>query len=573
METRQTRTNSKATPARQQAKRYAIYARVSTQEQGKGQYPSCDSQLEELQDFCKRNGWEVFEAIKDEGHRAGTLRRPGLTRLRWLVEAEEIDGIVCTWYNRLIGSRDFYVLDKEFKAHNVKFVTVHDPTDRNTASGRLLESMLVTIKTFENEQVAEKVRTKMRQRSEKGLWNGGPVLFGCIRDPQSQRLLLDPEKAPLVPEIFQTYVDTASDFAVRDWFQARQIPSPGGKSVWPISTIHNLLKNRRYVGEVELNKQNRELDDVPEHEAFRVVATPHEPLVSKELFEMAQAIRQEKATNSPNRKGRPRDYSQNQCNRVFPLQGSLYCSVCGHAMTPYYAVHKAGREKSGKLRRKDSYFYYYVCALQQMKGRSYCKHSNRVSARVSESWIVDRIKDVVTGEDVLEKSFAMARAKCESDLLPQQQEAQMLRQGLRENQAKIDNLIDFISSGSVSGDLMALLNGKATELRLERQRLLSVQRNLSQSLAPLGEYADSLPLRETLGQFVTLAEAAEPEEMQRLLRTMVQRIEWSPDGNHAVDFYALPSFQNKRHRTQKAEHDVESYSALGFERNIPNDSP
>ena len=87
METRQTRTNSKATPARQQAKRYAIYARVSTQEQGKGQYPSCDSQLEELQDCCKRNGWEFFEAIKDEAHCAGTLSRPGLTRLRWLVEA------------------------------------------------------------------------------------------------------------------------------------------------------------------------------------------------------------------------------------------------------------------------------------------------------------------------------------------------------------------------------------------------------------------------------------------------------------------------------------------------------
>jgi len=110
-------------------------------------------------------------------------------------------------------------------------------------------------------------------------------------------------------------------------------------------------------------------------------------------------------------------------------------------------------------------------------------------------------------------------------------------------------------------------------LRLERQRLLTTQRKLNQSLAPLGEYADSLPIRETLGQFVTLAEEAEPEEMQRLLRTMVQKIEWSPEGNHSVNFYALPSVQNSRHRMQKAEYDSTSCSALGFERNIPNDSP
>jgi DNA invertase Pin-like site-specific DNA recombinase len=73
-----------------------LYARVSTQEQTKGQYPSCDSQIEELETYCQAKGWEVYDRIKDEGHRAGTLKRPGLTHLRWLVETNQVDGVICT---------------------------------------------------------------------------------------------------------------------------------------------------------------------------------------------------------------------------------------------------------------------------------------------------------------------------------------------------------------------------------------------------------------------------------------------------------------------------------------------
>ena len=48
-------------------KRMALYARVSTQEQTKGQYPSCESQIEELEAHCRAKGWHVEASIKDEG--------------------------------------------------------------------------------------------------------------------------------------------------------------------------------------------------------------------------------------------------------------------------------------------------------------------------------------------------------------------------------------------------------------------------------------------------------------------------------------------------------------------------
>src|SRR5687768_16254559 len=87
-------------------KRMLLYARVSTEEQTEGNYPSCDSQIEELEAVCQKTGWRASRIIKDEGYSAGSLRRPGLTEARWLVQSSEIDGVMCTWYDRLTRSRE-----------------------------------------------------------------------------------------------------------------------------------------------------------------------------------------------------------------------------------------------------------------------------------------------------------------------------------------------------------------------------------------------------------------------------------------------------------------------------------
>lgn len=68
----------------------ALYARVSSDEQTRGNYPSCSSQVEELEAACKASGWLAHRIIKDEGFSAGSLKRPGLSELRWLIEAGEV---------------------------------------------------------------------------------------------------------------------------------------------------------------------------------------------------------------------------------------------------------------------------------------------------------------------------------------------------------------------------------------------------------------------------------------------------------------------------------------------------
>ncbi len=98
-----------------------LYARVSTEEQTRGNYPSCDSQVEELEAECRRNGWEAYRIIKDEGFSAGSLRRPGLTQMRWLVQSGEVQGVICTWYDRLTRSREFLYLGQRVQGAQRRF--------------------------------------------------------------------------------------------------------------------------------------------------------------------------------------------------------------------------------------------------------------------------------------------------------------------------------------------------------------------------------------------------------------------------------------------------------------------
>lgn len=246
----------------------------------------------------------------------------------------------------------------------MEFVTLHDTTDTKTASGRFMESMLVAAKTYEREQTSEKVRSKMRMRSEKGMWNGGPIPFGFVQVDNSRTIAPDPEKRSIINEMFRIYIETGSDFKVRDWLKAHQISTREGRPQWQVSTLCKLLTNRRYIAQIEFNRQSKGLEELPEADRYGVVPAPYEPMVPVDIFETARKIRQEKATASPHRVGRPRSYSQTQCQRPYPLQGLIVCRHCGHALAPWYVRHKAGEEKSGKKRKNDSYIHYTTtCAL------------------------------------------------------------------------------------------------------------------------------------------------------------------------------------------------------------------
>ena len=83
-----------------------LYARVSGEEQAKKGY-SLPDQRQALREWAKDEGYEVLEEIADEGWSGAYLERPGLDRVRDLVEAGGVSIVAALFRDRI--ARGVYV--------------------------------------------------------------------------------------------------------------------------------------------------------------------------------------------------------------------------------------------------------------------------------------------------------------------------------------------------------------------------------------------------------------------------------------------------------------------------------
>jgi hypothetical protein len=90
-------------------------------------------------------------------------------------------------------------------------------------------------------------------------------------------------------------------------------------------------------------------------------------------------------------------------------------------------------------------------------------------------------------------------------------------------------------------------------------------------LQPIEEHFDSLPLRQVLCRFSQVAGAAEPAEMQRIVRATVHKVVWQPSGERVVDFYTLP--QTKSAAQESSPLSGADHLDLWLERNVRYGSP
>ncbi len=118
-----------------------------------------------------------------------------------------------------------------------------------------------------------------------------------------------------------------------------------------------------------------------------------------------------------------------------------------------------------------------------------------------------------------------------------------------------------LTSGAVTPALMQLVNERAHELKLQREVLRADQRHLLARLAPMEQQPDAESLRVVLSDFMSLAHAADPTQIQRLLHLMVRRVKWNASGHHTLQIWKLPNL-NQKHQILKKEAQKEMSNPL-----------
>ena len=189
----------------------AIYARVSTEKQGREQ--TVDSQLDALRRWATAHGHELKEnhVYIDEGYSGARLDRPALDRLRDAAREGEFDVLGVYSPDRLARRYAYQVLLlEEFRkaACDVEFIErpiSDDPHDQ------LLLQIQGAIAEYERAVLAERFRRGKLQKARAGQWGAGqdPTGYRYVpkRDGVPGHLEVDEAVAAVVWMLYRWLID------------------------------------------------------------------------------------------------------------------------------------------------------------------------------------------------------------------------------------------------------------------------------------------------------------------------------------------------------------------------------
>jgi DNA invertase Pin-like site-specific DNA recombinase len=149
----------------------AIYAQVSTL--NGGQDPSM--QTRELQEYCLRRGWQVFDCYVDKGFSGKKDSRPQLNRMMQDAHERRFDAVVVWRFDRFARSVSHLLRALEtFNSLGVQFVSLSEQVDTSTPMGKMVFTVLGAVAELERNLIIERVRAGLRHARANGKQLGRP---------------------------------------------------------------------------------------------------------------------------------------------------------------------------------------------------------------------------------------------------------------------------------------------------------------------------------------------------------------------------------------------------------------
>jgi site-specific DNA recombinase len=115
---------------------------------------SLGAQAGKIQAYAQVKDWTLTELIRDAGHIAKSLKRPGMARLFALVNAGEVDVAMVYKLDRLTRSVvDLGKLLDLFKRRSVDLVSLQESLGVTTATGELKMNLLASVSQWERKVI------------------------------------------------------------------------------------------------------------------------------------------------------------------------------------------------------------------------------------------------------------------------------------------------------------------------------------------------------------------------------------------------------------------------------------
>lgn len=362
----------------------AAYCRKSIEERADETFGSIENQHESILNFIashKHEGWTpLSERYDDNGFTGSNTNRPSLQKLLNDIKEGKVNMVIVYKLDRLSRSLvDFVQLLKFFDEHGVAFASITQPIDTSTSTGKLMLHILSSFAEFERELISERTKDKMGAARKRGQWLGNTPSLGYDGDKEKKKLVINPEGAKLVREIFNLYLKGNSllDVAIilnDRGYRTKQVTikktgrTYGGLKFYA-THIQGIIRNPLYIGKVRY--------------AGQIYDGQHEAIIDEETFKKTQDMLKQ------NRQ--LRKVTKNvECTGL--LSHILHCKICGKFMFHTYTLKNSAHK-----------YRYYVCSNAQKRGYHSCP-TKSANAQAIEDAVIDCLKQIFTDKKPSEKN-------------------------------------------------------------------------------------------------------------------------------------------------------------------------
>lgn len=500
------------------------YLRLSNEEAAEGESSSIKNQRMIIQDYCDRNEILLARVFVDDGWSGGNFDRPAFQEMIAMLEQGKANIVLTKDLSRL--GRDMreasYYAEQYFPERGIRYLTVADNFD--TEQENIMAPFQFAMNEVYLRDGSRKVKEVLKAKREKGLYCACAP-YGYVKDPRNKnRLVPDEVTAPVVQRIFDAAArgDSSRKIAL-DLNDEGVIPplkykvlyqgnfsedgAARASDLWNYTTVKRILKNSVYLGHTLLGKtkkasvKSKKKLQVPKDQ-WAITEDTHEPLISQELFDLAQFNLGRGSFN----------YRQYDHVRRSIFSGIAFCAKCGHALCSCGTVYKGEREK----------YWYLSCNRQRQDIADPC-----TGVRIKYSDIIEVVRqdlnsliDLSLEEKEVVVREAMRRAGDDKQIKSRQIQLQKAQTRL----TTIDKIITKLYTDNAEG--------KIDDNRLERM-LSELQREsvgLEKTVASLSGIDPISETQQSYRAFFDLASKyTHIKELDRdTLVTFVKRIEVGP---------------------------------------------
>lgn len=344
--------------------KYCLYSRKST-ESSESQILSIESQVKEMLAVAEREKLEVVD-IKREAHSAkDSGQRPIFSEIIQDIKQGKYNGILTWAPDRL--SRNAGDLGSLVDLMDQKLllqIKTYGQSFQNSPNEKFLLMILCSQAKLENDNKSINVRRGLRTRCEMGL-RPAQAPVGYISEKRLDKkcsVLIDHERAPMIKKMFEKVAyEKCSGRRLYNWLKFEiKFKTIKGKEGLSLGNIYVILNNPFYYGVFEYPKKSGNW-----------YTGKHEPIITKELFDLAQEQISEHLIKSE--------------NKEFAFTKLMVCGLCGSSIT---ADEKFKKQKNGNVHR----YVYYGCTKS--------KDRNCKSGYINESDLVKQFEETIDQIDV-----------------------------------------------------------------------------------------------------------------------------------------------------------------------------